>query len=290
MTSHIVDSVDHLNAEWSVLSADSSKAAAVAGWLVDAGVFTPDEAPTDLRTLLKELNLRDRVLGRDHTDWWMGALLQHAIGPGETGRLAARVVMQAMLPGAVKTARRMQKFDRPYAEVTHIVVASLFEVVRHYPLHRRPVKIAANLLMDTVRISCRELRWDGPWLPGSSQAPLDDARHLSEDTNQEPEQWALRSELAAAAATSGLPGLECTAEDLVGSRRDVVDLLLWALSERVVGPGGVAAISDQYQGAVVPDELAARRAGVRPAAWRQRRSRAVSQLRQSAGIWLEQTA
>ncbi|MCZ4098086.1 hypothetical protein [Streptomyces sp. H39-C1] len=286
---HTVNAVDRLNAEWSALSADVSKTATVTGWLVDAGVFAPGEAPSNLAALLTELKYRDRCLGRDHTDWWMGALLQYAIVPGEAGQLAARVVMQAMLNGAINTAHRLQKSDRPFAEVVHIVVATLFEVVRRYPLSRRPIKIAANLLMDTVHHAIRELRWDGPCLSETSHAPLG-VSHASADPGQEPEECAVRSQMAAAAAASGLTGLACAPEDLVGARGEVVELLLWALSERVLTTSGVTAIADHYQEAAVPDELAARRAGVRPAAWRRRRSRAVGQLRQSAGRWLEQTA
>ncbi|MCM2424151.1 hypothetical protein [Streptomyces sp. RKAG293] len=284
------NAVDRLNAEWSVLSADASNGTTVIGWLIDAGVFAPDEAPSDLTALLRELKRRDLRLGRKHTDRWMGALLHHAIGPGETGQLATRVVMQAMLAGACSTASRMQRGDRPYPEVIHIVVTALFEVVRQYPLHRRPAKIAANLLMDTVRISHRELQGDAPWLPFADRAPLDDARHVSGATDQEPEEWAVRMELAAAAAVSGLPGLACAPEDLVGSRGEVIGLLVWALSERAVDTAGVMAVTDHYQEAAVPDELAARRAGVRPAAWRKRRSRVVNQLRQVSESWLEQTA
>jgi hypothetical protein len=283
------NTIDRLRAEWPLLCADPSVAATVTGWLTGAGVFAPGQAPDDLAEVLPELERWDRVRGREHSDRWLGAVLRHVCDAGPDGRLAARFVVQAMLPGAASTAYRMRRFGHGLDEVVHVVVAALYEVVRLYPLERRPRKIAANLLLDTVKTAHGELACDaGDY--GVDQR-LDHERVTVPDPQVGPDELAARRELAAAAAASGLPGLaDVDPEDVDGARGQVIELLLWALSRRVLGPAAAAAISDHYRVGAPPDEVAARRAGVRPASWRQRRSRAVRELAAVAGRWAEEVA
>lgn len=63
--------------------------------------------------------------------------------------LAARIVLQRLLPGLVSIARRRgrQRFAltvRLYNEL----LATAWIVIRCYPIHRRPQRVAANLLLD----------------------------------------------------------------------------------------------------------------------------------------------
>ncbi|BBG20639.1 hypothetical protein RVR_P17 (plasmid) [Actinacidiphila reveromycinica] len=282
------NAIDQLDAEWPLLCADPSAAAIVTGWLTGAGIFTPGEAPRDLGAVLPELECRDRELGREHSDRWLGAVLRHVTDAGPDGRLAARLVVQAMLPGAASTAYRMRRFGHGLDDVVHVVVAALYEVVRRYPLERRPRKIAANLLLDTVKAAHGELARDAC---DSSDQPLDHERVTVPDPQAGPDEVALRRELAAAAAASGLPGLaDVDPEDVGSARGQVIELLLWALSRRVLDRAAAAAISAHYQVGAPKDEIAARRAGVRPASLRQRRSRAVRELAAAAGQWAEEVA
>jgi hypothetical protein len=283
------NAIDRLRAEWPLLCADRSAGAAVTGWLADAGVFTPGELSGDLAAVLPELERRDVEQGREHTDRWMGAVLRHVGDGGQDGRLAARLVVQAMLPAATSTVHRMRRFGHGLDDVVHVVVAALYEVVLGYPLQRRPRRIAANLLMDTVSRAHRELRSDACDL--SADQPMDDERMMLPDPMADPDELAARRHLAAAAAASGLPGLaDVDAEDMTGARGKVVELLLWALERRVLAPGDVAAISDHYRQGAPHDDVAAQRAGMRPASLRQRRSRAVRRLAEAAGRWAEQVA
>jgi hypothetical protein len=68
-------------------------------------------------------------------------------------RLAGRVVLQALIGRMVRMAQR-----DPRAGIDDYL-AHLWCVISDYPLQRRPVRIAANLSMDTLRAVSRERRW-----------------------------------------------------------------------------------------------------------------------------------
>jgi hypothetical protein len=68
-----------------------------------------------------------------------------AIDP--TGHLAARVLLQLLLPGTRKLARRWWALGDPQ-ERAAAAVAAVYHRIRTYPLARRPGRVAANVLMD----------------------------------------------------------------------------------------------------------------------------------------------
>jgi len=63
-------------------------------------------------------------------------------------QLAARTLLQALLPGAKALARRLGWLGDAQARAA-AVTAVLYERIRTYPIARRPGRIAANLLADT---------------------------------------------------------------------------------------------------------------------------------------------
>jgi DNA-directed RNA polymerase specialized sigma24 family protein len=70
-------------------------------------------------------------------------------------QLAGRVVLQALVGRMVRMAQR-----DPRATVDDYL-ARLWCAIGSYPLERRPVRIAANLSMDTLKAVSRERRWMG---------------------------------------------------------------------------------------------------------------------------------
>jgi hypothetical protein len=70
-------------------------------------------------------------------------------------QLAGRVVLQSLIGRMVRMAQR-----DPRAGVDDYL-APLWCVINSYPLSRRPVRIAANLSMDTLKAVSREHRWMG---------------------------------------------------------------------------------------------------------------------------------
>lgn len=76
------------------------------------------------------------------------ALLQLLIA-AKTDPLAARVVLQRMLPGLVTIARRKSYSLAHRIDVLDDLVANAWGIVLRYPVDRRPRRVLANLLCDT---------------------------------------------------------------------------------------------------------------------------------------------
>jgi DNA-directed RNA polymerase specialized sigma24 family protein len=94
----------------------------------------------------------DNVLAaaQGQPDVILGALLTE-VSNGD--QLASRVVLQALMGRIVRMARR-----DPSAGVDDYV-AALWCQIQTYPLASRPVRIAANLSMDTLKAVHAERRW-----------------------------------------------------------------------------------------------------------------------------------
>ncbi|MFI9029917.1 hypothetical protein [Streptomyces sp. NPDC053560] len=276
-----------LTTEWAWVCAKQDNTDVIFGWLADAGVLTATDVAglAGLEELLPVMQERDRAQGRAQGDLWLGALLRQATAEGA----AARVVVQTMLPSARRTATRLlRSYGRRYDEVAQAVIASLFQVVRSYPLARRPQKVAANLAMETLHLASRELQRECDAVGEELHEEVAVAEQLEADAAADPVACAEVALLAEAAAACGL----VTTGDagLAGARGEMIELLVWALGEKVLAEDGVRAIADHYRVGALPDREAARAAGVAPAAWRRRRSRAVERLRDAAPEWLAQAA
>lgn len=141
--------VDALNREWAEIVDSPAGRADRANW------------PGSESALAECGDLADvaRQAGRG-CDRVLHALLVQA----RTGdRLAARTVVQAMLGRVVALAGR-----DPRGSVDEYV-AALWCVIVHYPLVTRPVRIAANLALDTMKAVHREVRW---WPRGEAEVSL----------------------------------------------------------------------------------------------------------------------
>jgi hypothetical protein len=66
-------------------------------------------------------------------------------------RAAARVVLERLMPSlTVRAAGHTTRAGQPFADVLGELVAAAWIVICSYPSDRRPVKVAANLVRDTV--------------------------------------------------------------------------------------------------------------------------------------------
>jgi hypothetical protein len=63
---------------------------------------------------------------------------------------AARVLLQLLLPGTRALARRWWALGE-HDERAAAAVTAVYHRIRHYPLERRPGRIAANILMDAAQ-------------------------------------------------------------------------------------------------------------------------------------------
>jgi len=128
---------DLLESEWRTLADDTAKARRLRDVCQLAG---------DARTL-GDVERYVRAAGPETADRILLQLVRHAtVGDG----LAARVLLQLLLPGTRNLARRWWALgdsdERAAAAVT-----AVYHRIRLYPLDRRPGRIAANVLMDAAR-------------------------------------------------------------------------------------------------------------------------------------------
>jgi DNA-directed RNA polymerase specialized sigma24 family protein len=142
------DLIERLEGEWPALAAGPVRAR-LRVWAgqepVLAGFSTPQQ-------LLRQLDsLRGRHQARDEI---LTALVRQA----RTDPLAARVVLQTLLPGLKKLAGRLLLEASEREEVWSSLLAHCWELIRCYPLERRPTRIAANTLLDTLQKTSRELK------------------------------------------------------------------------------------------------------------------------------------
>lgn len=138
-----------LNAEWPGLV--RATAAEIGVWAVRHPVLA---ACQDLDDVLLRV--------RAEPDPSLTVLVREA---ADGSRLAARVILQALLGKLVLMARRSR-----YAGVDDFV-AALWCRIAGYPLERRPRRIAANLALDTLKDVTRllpspEIEQPVPWPPG----------------------------------------------------------------------------------------------------------------------------
>ena len=74
------------------------------------------------------------------------ALVRRAV---EGDPLAARVLLQLLLPGTRGLARRWWALGEP-DERAAAAVTAVYHRIRHYPIERRPGRVAANILLDAA--------------------------------------------------------------------------------------------------------------------------------------------
>jgi len=129
--------INVLDQEWCELV--NARSETVIRWAERHPILTPCQSLDDVLTVAS-LN----------TDPVLAALLtEHSAGD----QLAGRAVLQAMLGRMVRMAQR-----DPRSSVDDYL-AWLWCVINGYPLDRRPVRIAANLSMDTLNAVWRERTW-----------------------------------------------------------------------------------------------------------------------------------
>ncbi|MFG2631610.1 hypothetical protein [Streptomyces sp. NPDC048473] len=272
---------ESLDAEWALVCAESGRAELVLGWLQEGGVLLGGERAPGLEDVLAELERRDRAQGRVHSDRWLRVLLERAAGEGAGALLAARVVVQAMLPGAVRMTQRLLRAGRDFDETGQVVVACLYQVVRRFPLGRKG-GVAANLLLETLHWASRELKAEAeldavPWHPVLESA-VAAGEPVAED---DPAEAAWQTVLGRQAAKTGLVRV---GEVPDGARGELVELLVWAVAGGLLDAERARVIADESRAGA---RESAERAGVSAVAWRQRRSRTVRQLRAVADHWVQ---
>lgn len=131
-----------LDAEWEQLAGSRQATRAVARWARLEPAIAGHTTLEQLRGAVHnrgELESGDRILA---------ALVRLAAVSGHGDQLAARVVLQLLVPGAVRLGHTLAPRLGDQATSEAMVFAELTIGVRTYPWQRRPRRIAANLLLD----------------------------------------------------------------------------------------------------------------------------------------------
>ncbi|MFF3159990.1 hypothetical protein [Streptomyces sp. NPDC057910] len=275
---------DRLDAEWATLCADATVQGAVADWLMAGHLADAVAAVTDswVRTLgpaqlLAVLTPRPAHHCDALADAVLRALLVRAAGHDRSATLAARIIVQAMVPAAVRMTRgQVRPFGgRSFDTVGHTVIVALYEAARSGRIHHRPSRPAANLMLDALRQVCRELDADRE-PAGVDLALVEDWADAELGPASHAHAWTVQ----AAAEAAGLdPGTDSVQEEACQARLDLFALLLDAMEAGTLTAADAQSIAWHYTALPVPDPVAARRAGTTAGAWQRRRSRAVHALK-----------
>ena len=96
---------------------------------------------------LEEVERYVRRAGPEEADAVLLALVRRAVVGDD---LAARVLLQLLLPGTRNLARRWWALG-DHDERAAAAVTAVYHRIRAYPVTRRPGRVAANILMDAAR-------------------------------------------------------------------------------------------------------------------------------------------
>jgi hypothetical protein len=221
---------DLLDGEWRRLSRDR----AAAGRLATICELAGDGSN------LGDVERFVRAAAPEDADRVLLALVARAV---DGDALAARVLLQLLLPGTRRLARRWWALGE-VDERAAAAVTAVYHRIRNYPLARRPGRVAANILMDAAH----ELRRA---VPRVVSVPCAD-----------PQQTPAPRDLAASVrSTSEHPAVE------------LGEVLRDAVSEGIVGPEDAELIA---RSRIAGDRVAdiAHRRGLRPRTLWDRRQRA----------------
>lgn len=147
--------VSLMNRDWDTLCRDLRAADHVAVWAEQHAELTGAQGPQDVV---------DRITGFyrcgdwDSHDRVMSLLVDRARTNDFDSHLAWRIAVRVLMPKAVLMAKTQRQTGLLWDEVFATMLGALFEVVRTYPLHRRPRRIYNNIALDTLALAQRTLR------------------------------------------------------------------------------------------------------------------------------------
>jgi hypothetical protein len=134
-----------LNLEWARIARDRKSIARMASWPVPA--LASYRSPAEVLRALEP----NSGLSRDEADALLGQIVMIA----QRDALAARIVLQRLIPPLVVAAVRRTRGRPDHRQAMFDdLVASAWMVIRSYPLERRPIKIAVNILRDAEYQTC----------------------------------------------------------------------------------------------------------------------------------------
>jgi len=137
-----------LTAEWNRLTARPSAVRQANGWRLGIELHTLDDV-----IVATGYAAAPGVVAPARANDVLARLLIAA----RTDDLAARVVLQRIIPGLCARARRWQSMHRgDWLAAFDDLVSAAWPVIRSFPVERRPTHLAANLLRDAEHVAYRK--------------------------------------------------------------------------------------------------------------------------------------
>lgn len=139
--------IGKLNHEWDRLCTDPAADAERAAWQAEEPALAGLDRLSDLCTVV-----------RTDPDQTLLPLLRRA---AESSQLAARAILQAMIPKIVLMVASQPRTDHTNDELMGIAVAAMWSKIKCYPLEARPAGVPAQLSLDTLKEMVREVAMVG---------------------------------------------------------------------------------------------------------------------------------
>ncbi|WP_331752003.1 hypothetical protein [Streptomyces sp. NBC_00829] len=280
-----------MNRDWDVLCRDLRAADRVAAWAEEHLVLVGAANPQDIVDKISDYYRRGDF---DSHDRVMHLLVERAAGEGFDGHLAWRIAVRILLPKAVLMAKTQRRAGLSWDDVCAAVLGAAFEVIRTYPLDRRPRRIYNNLALDTLQLARRTLAACVDEVEevqdfAARVAPLAEAEchtryaHMVSSADPDtPHATVELADLLMRAAQMDLVDVDEPALSRHEARTEVLDLLLWAVEIGALKEIEAQRIARYYLSASVRPEqqhMTTRSMGHEGALLRQHASRAVRTLR-----------
>ncbi|MEU5137033.1 hypothetical protein [Streptomyces californicus] len=233
------DTLTVINRDWVALCRDLRAADRVAVWAGEYPDLAGATGPQDVVEKISAYHRRGDVDGHDRV---MHVLVERAGGTGFDAHLAWRVAVRVLLPKTVLMAKTQRRsYGLSWDDVCATVLGAAFEVVRTYPLDRRPRRIFNNLVLDTLQLTRRNLascldNVEDVQDFAAGVAPLASAeRHaryahvVASEDPETPHRTVELADLLVRAAQMELVDADEPALSLHEARTEVLDLLLWSV-------------------------------------------------------------
>ncbi len=167
-----------LHREWQALSFRPAVLRRAAGWGIGVP-FSSLDGLVAATGYYATSEAREAALAAGETDLAAAeTVLARLLVVARTDDLAARVVLQRLLPGLSARARCWQSSRRGgSAEALDELLSTAWLVIRDFPVERRPLHLAANLLRDTeyhAFVKPTRRRWEADSVaPGTLDVPVE---------------------------------------------------------------------------------------------------------------------
>ncbi|MFF2378348.1 hypothetical protein ACFVUW_28560 [Streptomyces xiamenensis] len=290
------DTITLMNRDWDVLCRDLRASDHVAAWAEQHPVLAGAKGPQDVVATISRYHSAG---DQDRHDLVMHLLIARVGGGGFDGELAWRIAVRILLPKAVLMTRTQRRTGLSWDDVCSIVLSAAFEVVRTYPLERRPRRIFNNIALDTLQLARRTLaayvdKVEEVQDLAASVAPLaaadSHARYAHVVCGEVPDTIHDTAELAdllMRAAQMELVDPDEPAPCRHEARTEVLDLLVWAVQAGALKETEAQRIARYYLSSSHSPEqqhMTTRAMGQEGALLRQRASRAVRTLRSKTDL------